>query len=222
MLTRSRWPLHVARTAGLGACLAALAILLLEGTDHGHLALAVYPCLLFGNALNWVSISLSKGWHPAVEPTGTALQPRTATAEWPVAFPLTRVWSLDGRRFWSRRRRRSSRLVLRPGWLWVDRHGDPFGPPGPGAFRPDRPAASVVLCPHEVRLVQPLVSRRGRTGLVVHRHGGGVVFLYGDQPREAMLTAVAAAGFAVDGQEQVVSRRWAATPSAARARAAPG
>jgi hypothetical protein len=151
-------------------------------------------------------IALDRDRHPTVEPTGRRLTPQLATAAWPRAFRLGRVHAMRSRR-WTRRLRRSSRLVVQPGRLWIDRPGAPL--PEPFGFGPA--AAWLVRYPPEVRLVQPLVGRHGEPGLVVHQADGTPLLVATDEPREEVLTELAAAGFAVDGDEQVVTRHWART-----------
>jgi hypothetical protein len=183
-----------------------LVILLVAGSSRPRmLAFNQFGLLLAAGAIVW-----SRGWHPTVEPTGQVLRPEPASADWPRVFALTKVCRLRNRTWAGSRWRR--RLVVEPGRLRLDRERDPIEP-GPSLLLAGSRYPSVhVLYPTQVRLLQPLLTRAGQPGLVLHLDSGEPVFLLSPEPREAMLSQLAAAGFPVDGAEQVETRTWAHTP----------
>ena len=123
------------------------------------------------------------------------LTPTPATGGPPRVFPLTGVQGLHSGGWARAARWLRPRLVLEAGELRL--------------VRAYLPAYLRRLRAQQVWLAQPLLSRRGRPGVVLSFVDGPPVFLFlGGTPRETVLTELAAAGFRVDGVEQVVSRRW--------------
>ena len=153
------------------------------------------PWPLIGVALVWIAIFLRRGLYPVVEPTGRVLGPVAATGALPRTFRLVRAQFLHTGGWSTGLRWLRPRLVLEPGLIRFCRATLP------GELRR--------LWPMNVIAARPLLSRRGRRGIVLDLYGVPPVFFFPAEPRETVLTELAAAGFRVDGTEQVVSRHWA-------------
>jgi hypothetical protein len=153
------------------------------------------PWVLIGLALVWIAFFLRDGLYPVVEPTGRVLGPVAATGALPRTFRLVRAQFLHTGKWSTGLRWLRPRLVLEPGLI---------------RFRRTMlPGELHRLWPMNVVAARPLLSRRGKPGIVLDLYGVPPVFFFPAESRETVLSELAAAGFRVDGTEQVVGRHWA-------------